>query len=192
MDQKDLMIDIETLATTPDAAVVTIGACMFALDGGAEQPITERKLLQASIASNETWGRRIAGDTLEWWFKQDPAALRGLIEGQVTNLKNALTQLRLWADSETTYRPARIWANDPDFDLVILQSAFRTCDVQWPWHFSIHRSMRTAGEFAYPNDRERKAVIKAIRDEVGTHHRADDDAEAQARFIAHCYEVLQP
>lgn len=186
--QRDLMVDIETMGTTPDAAVVTVGAVMFDLTAGPEQTIDKRCLAKASVASNQDFGRTISGSTLEWWFKQDPAAIRGLIEGQVTNLRNALTQFRLWADE---HRPERVWANDPDFDVVILQSAFRSCNVHWSWHFAINRSMRTIGELAYPDQRERRTVIKAIREQVGTHHKADDDAEAQARFVAHAYQVLK-
>lgn len=184
------MVDIETMATTYDASVVTIGACMFDPFTGEDQPIDETFLVRISLESNEEWGRRIEAGTVEWWLKQSDEARMGLFDGFVTNLKQGLVSFRQWFQHETSHRPLLCWANDPDFDVVILRTAYATCGELWPIHFSANRSMRTAGQMAYPVHAERKAVIRAIREHVGVHHRADDDAVAQARFVSHCYTKL--
>lgn len=191
MKQDSMMVDIETMAAEPEAAVVTIGACMFDPYAGMEQAIDERFLIRISLQSNEQAGRRLSAGTVEWWLKQSKEAQMGLFDGHVTNLRQALVSFRLWFQHETTHRPERVYANDPDFDVVILQSACRSVGENWPLGFWLNRSMRTVGELAYPDHRERKVVIDTIRKAAGTHHRADDDAIAQARFVAHCYDVLR-
>lgn len=191
-ERTHLMVDLETMATGPQAAIVSIGACMFDPYAGPEQdiPDNDRFLQQVSLESNQRWERQLEASTIMWWMSQSDSARAGITEGTPTNLKQALVRFRLWTDTETFARTTHIWANDPDFDVVILRSAFQTCQEMWPWGFWMNRSMRTVGDLAYPDHKERKAVINAVRESVGTHHRADDDAIAQARFIAHCYKKL--
>ena len=63
-----LMLDLETLATTPDAAVLTIGACKFdPKKSDVESTFYER----ISLESQESYDRVINEDTLAWWSKQD-------------------------------------------------------------------------------------------------------------------------
>lgn len=190
MKQDNLMVDIETMGTDHDAAVLTIGACMFDPRGGADQSIEEKFLVKISMESNEAHGRKFSAGTLGWWLQQDAEAQKGLFEGEITNLKQALVRFRSWFQHETKHRPVNIWANDPDFDIVILRSAFESCGEMWSPGFWMNRSVRTAGEFAYADRLERKAAMKILRDHVGTHHKADDDAVAQAMFVAHCFEKL--
>lgn len=181
-----LMVDIETLSTHPNAAVLSIGACVFELERPNVIPSTF--LVNASIKSNQDAGLHISADTLQWWMTQKPEALRAMFEGDVTNIRQALVRLRLWAQEQ---RPTitHVWANDPDFDCVILSSAARATGEIWPWPFWMNRSVRTIGDLAFPDNDERKQVMAAFRAE-GTHHRADDDAVAQAKFVQHCYQVL--
>lgn len=190
MKQDHIMLDIETMSTDADAAILSIGACMFNPYAGVNQPITEKFLVTISMRSNQDAGRHFDADTIGWWFQQDTAAITALFEN-ATNLNNALTRLRLWFQHETTHRPEQCWANDPDFDVVIIRRAFAACGQFWPIFFSLNRSVRTVGAMAYPDNTERKAVAALLREQTsGTHHRADDDAIAQALFVAHCYETL--
>lgn len=190
MAQDALMVDIETLGTTHDASIVTIGACMFDPRAGADQEIDDTFLVRISLESNEAAGRRIQAGTVMWWLQQSPEAQAGLFEGEITNLKQALIRFRHWFQHETRFRPETCWANDPDFDVVILKSACESVGEMWPVGFWANRSVRTVGDLAYPNHKERKVVMNTFREHVGTHHRADDDAIAQAMFVAHCIEEL--
>ena len=60
-----LMIDLETLATTPEATVLTIGACKFDPNGNT---IDDTLYMRVEIDSQD---RDIDPNTLEWWSKQD-------------------------------------------------------------------------------------------------------------------------
>jgi len=57
------MLDIETLATTPDAAIVSIGAVTFSTDA---DPIGQELHISVSTESCREHGRRVDQDTLDW------------------------------------------------------------------------------------------------------------------------------
>jgi len=73
----DAMIDIETLATTPDAAIVSIGAVTFST---TDSPIDEALHISVSRESCREHDRRVDPDTLEWWQDQ-PAEARHILQG---------------------------------------------------------------------------------------------------------------
>lgn len=181
------MIDLETMAVTPDAAILAIGACVFNLH--EEGKIYSQFSMNISIESNEEKGRRIQGSTVAWWLKQSDAARMALFDNP-TNLPNALKSLRMWMQ-ETKPAVTTIWANDPDFDIVILKSAFDACGELWPYGFWMNRSVRTIQELAYPDPEDLKVVKTQLR-AGGVHHRAVDDAIMQARLVQHCYRILNP
>ena len=66
----DLMIDLETLATTPDAAILTIGACKFDPNGD-DRDKAKRNMpsfyKRIDLQSNIDLGRRVDENTLRWW-----------------------------------------------------------------------------------------------------------------------------
>ena len=184
-----LMVDLETMAVSPNAAIVSIGACMFDPYGPLDQVMDETFLVRVSLESNQEAGRELNASTVMWWLRQAPEAQQNLLE-DITNLPAAIGRFTKWFQHETTERPDSVWANDPDFDAVILRSAYETVGHIYPLGFWMNRSVRTVGAMAYPDYRIRKAAMGAVRKAAGTHHRADVDAVAQARFIIHCYKEL--
>ena len=183
------MIDIETMSTEPNAAILTIGATLF--DPRAED--TEDTLRDQSalfgpvtFESNEKEGRHFSPSTMAWWLKQERAAQDALFEGNLVNLRIALTEFSKWVrDASPT--PTRIWAKDPDFDVVIMKNAMESCGLRWPFKFWESRSVRTTMELAYPPGGLRGDFPQIG---VGVAHNALDDALRQALAIQHCYKVL--
>jgi len=168
------MLDIETLATTPDAAIVSIGAVTFSTD---RDPIGQELHISVSTESCREHGRRVDQDTLDWWGEQPEAARRVLQGGRP--LGPALAELAgFLADVE------EVWAKSPAFDCVILESAYRAldCEVEAPWEFYECSDVRTLEKYspAWP-DREHEGVA----------HNALDDARHQARSVAACLRRQQ-
>lgn len=180
------MIDLETMSVASNAAIVSIGACAF--DLYSQQPITNQFEVNISLESNEKVGRHISASTVMWWMQQSQDAQRALYESEQYTLEVGLNKLQKWID-EVSPRITHVWANDPDFDVVILKNAFDQCHRMWPFHFAANRSMRTIFELAYPDIDKLKEVREYFRSQ-GTHHRAVDDAVAQAQIVQHCYGVL--
>ena len=140
------MVDIETMGTDPKAAIITIGACIidpFGQDTEATIPDDRKFSATISFQDNQKHGRTFDADTIAWWLRQSKEAQQGLQEGDITNLKKALTEFNLFFSSQPS-RVSRIWAKDPDFDCVIFQNAYKEAGHMWPFKFWESRSVRTS------------------------------------------------
>jgi hypothetical protein len=64
----DVMIDMETLSTSPDCVILTIGAVRFDPRG---EGVVERLELRPTIdEQTEEFNRHIDPDTVAWWGQQ--------------------------------------------------------------------------------------------------------------------------
>ncbi len=178
------MIDIETLSTKPDGAILSIGACAFDMTQVQDfDDITDKFYRTISIESNMKYGRHIEAGTLEWWFKQDKAALSALFEPPPGNLKHALRDLCAWM-SNLSPQANRVWANDPDFDIVMLKAACDAVGQIWPMRYHMNRSLRTIKDLAWPDDDAPNLRGDSV------HHRADDDCVVQALYVQQGYRKI--
>ena len=179
------MVDIETMGTSPDAAIITIGACVFDPYGKD----TENTILDAqkfttviSFQDNQKQGRAFDANTIAWWLQQSPEAQAGLQTGHITNLRKALTEYNQFFTSQTG-RVSRIWAKSPDFDIVILRNALKSQNMLEQHKFWETRCVRTITEAAYPNGDQPTIG-------VGVAHNALDDAVRQALMVQHCNNII--
>lgn len=170
---KHVMIDLETMGTRPDAAIVSIGAVVFDVHGcGAEfySPVN----LESAMADGGT----ADADTICWWMGQSEKA-RKLFENNSSAppILVALISFTRWlhkvAGSESAAQDLEIWGNGSDFDNVILASAYRRSHMHQPWGKYKNRCYRTV--------KSDNRHIKLERQ--GTHHNALDDAISQAQHL---------
>ena len=189
MPDRACMVDIETLSTMPNAAIITIGAVLFDPRGeDTEETLREHAMLFGPISfeSNEAEGRHISASTMGWWLKQSQEAQAGLFEGDVVPLRAALERFRQWVNNASPV-PTRFWAKDPTFDGVILEDAFRSMGMMWPFKFWETRSVRTCMELAYPPGGLRGDFPQIG---VGVAHNAVDDSIRQCLSVQHAHHVL--
>ena len=177
-----VMVDIETMGTGHDAAIVSIGACAFDIND-PDSDITETFSARITLQSNARAGRKFEAGTIEWWLKQSQEAQAGLFKEPISSLRSAVTEFRMWVDNLQP-KAHRIWAKDPDFDVVLLRHAFDQVGQMWPFSYWMSRSVRTIIETAYPDGDPPNM-------RVGTHHDASDDAITQALLVRHCWARLQ-
>lgn len=172
------MVDLETLATTADAAIVSIGAVKF--DLSSDKVSDEGFYASISIESNMDYGRKISETTLQWWFKQaaeNPKSVEVFHEKK-QGIDDALEAFAEWVD-----RPDyQIWCNGANFDEPILAHAFTQCRMPIPWQFWNVRCVRT-----YKNLPGAKDVVIP---RVGVHHNALSDALTQAALVQAIYRKL--
>lgn len=183
----DLMGDIETLDTGPNATVLSVALVTFDRAGeDTEESIREDEdrwmYITIDRDSNAQHGRTTSASTLEWWSQQNPEAWAALTEGEQLSLPQAMLDIRRWYETRRP-RPAFFWANDPDFDAVILRQAAEAVNVPWIVPFYGNRSLRTIKDLAYPNGDCPKIG-------VGVAHNALDDTIRQVLTAQHCYRVL--
>ena len=177
-----IMVDLETLATSPDAVVVSIGAVEFSPCPppyrGQFNPVLGRKFYRVlSPLEQEQEGRKINEATLEWWQNQtdEARAVLALAANGGMVYRDALLEFTEWCFAEgSDAKQIVLWGNGADFDNVILSSMYTLAGLPPPWMFwnnRCFRSLRALGmqPKIWTNHRE------------GTHHNALDDAVYQAR-----------
>ena len=133
---KQVMIDLETLATTADAVILSVGAVKF--DLSSNEMCDKGFYASVSVESNLEFKRRVSEDTLGWWLKQSPSAKRVFYEPKQT-LHTALMELSDWVDDKN----CEVWSNGADFDLPILAHAYTQLQLDIPWKFWNSRCFRT-------------------------------------------------
>lgn len=166
----DIMIDLETMGSGPDAAIVSIGACAMSVERG----IYSQFYSPVSLKSSVKHGGRIDADTVLWWLRQSEAARASLTDPAAppTHIIQALGDLSDWMGSlAPEVNDRRVWGNGADFDLPILASAYRGIGEAAPWPYFGSRCFRTIKNL-------HRHIPAPARH--GTHHQALDDAVHQA------------
>lgn len=138
-----IMIDIETIATDPGAAVLSIGAIKFRTTGPDKMEVSsDRFYKRLEIAPQLGRGRTSNPDTLAWWKKQDPKVRAEAFEYQRTLPAPAMVDLNIWL-ANAKY-DGLVWANSPQFDLVILESLMEDFGLKLNIPFRKYACVRTA------------------------------------------------
>ncbi len=177
MAKTDVMIDLETLATSTDAAILTIGAVKFDPFGkDVQEPEMDSFYVRVDLDSCHDIGLVTSDDTIAWWAQQDQAAQDEAFnpEGRI-HVKDAFEQLYKFC-----WGAKRVWSNGAGFDVVICETVFKRIQKSVPWSFWQVRDVRTAFDLGInPN---RPPVLK---------HHALEDAWNQAVGIQNVYNTLR-
>jgi hypothetical protein len=144
MNTENLMIDIETLATEPGAAIVSIAAVKFdPFDDYLKRGIGVSSLptLNLLIDLDSQTDRVINDDTVTWWSQQSTRVQESIFgEGlNRVSLADGLDQLHRFVWNSVT----RIWAQGTHFDITILEHAYRSVNRAYPWQYWVARDSRT-------------------------------------------------
>ena len=197
-----IMLDLETWGKVPGSDIRSIGAVVFDPTqlGGCR---FNKKELQFYIATdnpiialttptgnhwddvekvNRLYPLTHDPETVQWWNDQTPEAQAAFVNP--VDLKIACNQFTDWLYSNGAHitNEMRIWANDPHFDVSILDAVFRAVGLPVPWHYRSPRSMKTITEAA--------GMTSADYSNYGTAHNALDDAIAQAMTVCEAYKRL--
>jgi 3' exoribonuclease, RNase T-like len=129
-----LMIDIESLATTPDAVILTIAAQSF--DPLGHGYLDRHYYARITLESQED--RAINEETIKWWATQTEAQAEAFNELDRVDLDTALAELYRLA-----WQHDLIFAQGPTFDINILEHAYRSRNHKQPWQYYKIRDSRT-------------------------------------------------
>lgn len=135
-----LMIDLETLGTSPRAGVIQLGAVLFET-GSQFRSIAE---LQHSFTFESNWENRVVDSrTLAWWQDEKRIGIFKSITESATSsvdeLPKILTDWYNWIPE----KPRNIWSNGANFDLPILRDLFDQAEMEMPWKYFNERCFRT-------------------------------------------------
>jgi hypothetical protein len=167
----DLMIDLETLSTAPNAVLLTLGAVAFT--PGIEQYTSFSLVFDLQEQSKQN--RHIDPETILWWLKQSEEAKNNLIQNE--KLKSQDVHHRL-VEFMTKYLVPkfRIWSYGASADIVWLKSYFKDFDLSDLWSYKQEYCMRTLCALIDPDSNLRVKPTVA--------HNALEDALAQAKTVA--------
>lgn len=170
-----IMIDIESLDTSPNCVILTIGAVRFDPKGDG---IVEKLELRPTIDDQtEQYGRSINDATIRWWSTQSPEALEEAMgdQGRIP-FREAMEQLYKFCWNQKS-----VWSHGASFDVVAMESAWRQLDIAIPWQFWTVRDTRTLFDVTGVSLKDDKHV---------TTHKAVEDAERQAIIVQRGYKKL--
>ena len=173
----DIMLDLETLSSAPDAVIVSIGAVTFSTSGRPNE-IDHRFYTAEKPDYQQNAGAEISGATVQWWAQQSDAARAVLNDAGAVYLAVALDEFRKFC-AACGERP-RVWGNGANFDNVVLRRAYERMMVPAPWEFRDDRCYRT---------------LKNLRTDIafekfGVAHNALDDAIAQAQHAERIFAAM--
>lgn len=186
----NIMVDLETLDTGPDAVVISIGAVAF-------DPET-RKLgntfymeMSEDIDAQQRLGRTISGETLLWWMGQSAEsktvfAKDGSVSPDVrATTYEVLQKFRAFVEAHGADK-VMLWGNGANFDNVILRTLYSAFGMEAPWKFYNDRCYRSVKDLAI------RLGEPDFPTRIGTHHNALDDAITQAVYLQRAIECLKP
>ena len=174
---KHLMLDIETLGTESNSAILSIAAVEFDLvSGKTGETFYEKVDLQSCLDA----GLKVNGSTLSWWANQTPEALKEVFSDEGRSLKNVLSDLKEFCKDKDYH----VWGNSARFDCGIVTDAFRATGVSNtpPWDFRKERCLRTLVSFA--------PEVKQEHTFEGVLHNALDDCLNQISIASKVHKQL--
>ncbi|MDT3720320.1 3'-5' exonuclease [Pseudomonas oryzihabitans] len=177
MSRVDVVIDLETMGTSPRAAIVALGAVAL----HAEFPRPREYYGRVDLADSVAQGGVFDAETVQWWMQQSEEARHELVGSLAQPLHAELRTLSLWLEGlELNYGDLFIWGNSPAFDCTILGSAYDSVGLSRPWHFRQERDLRTLLDL-YPE--------AADIEFEGVKHHAMHDARHEARMLAKALDI---
>lgn len=176
---RDIMVDLETVATDPQAAILTIAAIRFNPNHDYSE-VTDPFTLDYfyTRVDLEQPGRNVSDDTMAWWAQQAPE-IREEAFGEADRfpLADALIALEAWASGADRY-----WANGAAFDFPILESANNSYKIRNAWQFWQVRDARTIYQMVPDHKKPAAAKHHALYDCLNQTIRLNDCFNKMGRW----------
>jgi hypothetical protein len=165
-----VMLDIETLGTSPGCVVLSVAAATFRWDGTVVAQFSANMDVDQQLAL----GLEKDQDTMDWWGEQSVEARNRAFSHQQP-AKQVLIDLTAWLEANTN-GVFKLYAQGQDFDAPILAAVYRkVLGSEPPWAFWQLRDTRTAYDVSGLNVH--------VVERYGTHHAAIDDVLHQIRCL---------
>ena len=168
-------IDIETLGTSPDTVVLTIGGIKF--DPMEDDGLHSEFYYRLNADEQIDMGRTVDEKTLEWWETQsEEVKAEALDTNDRIPVEETLKALNKWLVGVD-----KLWCQGPVFDIGILENLYKQIGLHHNWPFYIIRDSRTL--FSLMDKDPRKEIDFAA-------HNALADAIVQSLCIQKVYKKL--
>lgn len=163
----NIMIDVESMGTGPDGALIGIGAVFFDERTGQ---LGDEFYRTINLATAVAAGGEIEAATVMWWLGQDEVA-RNAVRFNTYHIQEALEDFCTYVKKGGI--DVQVWGCSPTFDCLKIERALKRLGMQIPWKYFNERCYRTI--------RERNRSVE--QDERTGLHNALDDAKFQASHL---------
>ena len=199
-EEKDIhiMLDLETLATTMDAAVTEVGAIAFRFD---KNKINGYEILKTfysgiSLDSNIQHRRKISKSTLSWWLRSDLS-----VQQLRNNLNTSENTLEFFVDSFKNNFIKRIikkenpsniflWAHE-GFDIAVIKYIYESFGLEMPIPHYNFRGLRSVTSLANLNDEEYNVLKETFfKKKDLQEHSSLGDCAWQIEFLYKCLKKI--
>jgi len=172
----NVVLDLETLSTREDAAIIQIGCCVPQFDRiflpEGISPEFETTIRYEDALSSEFHKDH---ETMQWWERQPTKTRAYVFSGQDTYI-DAFDQFNFWVASiKSLGSDVAIWGNGSDFDNRLLSYSLDSLGYHGIWSFRNNRDLRTL-KALHPVD------VPNMPD-VEMKHTALGDARYEARIL---------
>lgn len=171
----NISIDIETLGTSSNSVILSIGAVEF--DGDKLGKEFEVFIDPESCTDH---GLVIDARTVMWWLGQSDAARSELLKRKGVPLDEAMVKLHNAFD----WKGKQVWCNGADFDFPIIASACKAVGVTEPWQYWSKMDYRTLKNLLP------KKTYGELKVDATVKHSALSDAKAQAQTTINILKYL--
>lgn len=167
---KDLMLDLETMGTGPNAPITQIGACFFDRRTG---DIGDKFKINISLSDSEALGFEKDLGAIKFWEKNAHAATFYSDPDPI----DCVTAAMRFTDFLALRKPL-IWSH-ATFDFCLLTNFYHRLQIKPPFMYNVGRDIRTlvdlAPKYQKDDDLIRAGAHDALADciwQVGYVHRA--------------------
>jgi hypothetical protein len=162
--KKHLMVDLETMAVSPRAVVLSLGAVHFNPYGNG---YADSLYMRINIDDQDALGREVDPNTLDWWAKQDAKVMEEAFSpDDRVPLVEAVDRFHKFAWGCDAF-----WAHGSVFDITILEDLYKQVGKPVPWQYWQIRDTRTLFDLGrdpdMPKNSKHDALQDAIRQSVG-------------------------
>ena len=179
---KHLMLDMETLAVSPNAVVLSLGAVHFDPYGNL---INDELYFKIDLDDQDKLAREIDPNTLDWWAKQDPNIMEEAFSpNDRIPLLEAMERFHKFA-----WGCEAFWSHGATFDLVIIENIYRQLNKPLPWNYWQLRDTRTLFDLGWdpqmPKNKKHDALQDAIRQAIGVQNilKQLNELKNESRYI---------
>jgi hypothetical protein len=179
----NIMLDLETMGTSSNAAIIAIGACFF----DPKTAVVGAEFYQTIDLEDAALYGVMDPSTVLWWMQQTSEAKEVFNPKESSPLKEVLLEFNDWISQIEKLKDRIVWGNGATFDNVILANSYRTAFGSVPWGHYGDRDVRTIvdlGRTILKFDPKRDMPFEGVK------HNALDDAIHQAKYVSAIYQGL--
>lgn len=151
------MIDMETLAVSPRAVILSLGAVHF---DPYDDQIYDELYFKIDLDDQDKLNREIDPNTIEWWGKQDPEIME---EAFSSDNRIPLTEA-VDRFHKFSWGCDKFWSHGATFDLVIIEDLYRQLNKPLPWNYWQLRDTRTLFDLGHDPEMTKESKHDALAD----------------------------